>query len=269
MWEFIMGLKKYLSCLMFVFMIGACSNRTPSIAPSSDSLQSIVVHAREGNCQYDDFYASMTFNTIVGSDISNFKMPTKAVYDDHPVLIKGIFVDKEETTLIKASQLKKYDGSFHDLYILYYYIGNTDDEYCFDPTTDFDGEYTNSRGNRLTINRGELTGNFGDIHFTTSNIEKNQTIDYKINRITYYFDDIVVYSSDLGQDNLEGGFSYRLCNYYIDGNNLTTIKNDVTKCGILFLYLCDAIEKYKNEEPPEIAAFLYTKNNTFSIDFDL
>ena len=246
--------KKYIFFLSF--LLTACVYK-PNNA--------IVLHVRYANGVYDREISSSKISVEIGKDISLIEIPNKDVLDSHPGIISGIFVDKQEKTKVKASQLKEYDGSFKDLYVVYDYIdyeGNND--FCINEKSDFDGEYLNYKNEKLTIDNGviaAISSNFG----INSEIEKNKSLGYCVNTATITMDGTAYSLNDF--DHIDNSVNYFL-GYYSYDNKETLFHNDLTKCGFILNVFYDAACNIKQENL-DIKDFIYYKNNTFSIDYDL
>ena len=77
----------------------------------------------------------------------------------HAYYVCGVYLDEEETTMIKASQLYNYDGSFDTVYIhRQYFIHNNSKGNI----NDFYGTYYNIYHDKLVIENGDLIGEYGD-----------------------------------------------------------------------------------------------------------
>lgn len=230
------------------------------------SYNNVTIHARYADGFYDKSIGSINISVEIGSDISFINLPDKEIWDSHPGIIKGIFVDEKETTKVKASQLKAYDGSFKDIYVLYNYIDyEENDEYCIDEKTFFDGEYLNYKNESLTIANRHITS-VASNYSMSAELEKNRSLGYCVKTATFNVNDSLYSLDDF--DRLDKSINFSLGYFSCNENQEISFKNDLTKCLCMLTVFYDAACKI-NQATLEIQNFIYYKNNTSSIDYDL
>ena len=263
-----MGLKKYILLLIAASLsCVSCSNEEEE--PQISGYEGILtIHARYADGKYDEQISPMTIDIKIGDDLSEIELPNKDSWDGHQGVIKGIFVGKKEKTKVKASQLKSFDGTFSDLYVLYYYINLEENQkFSIDEKKDFDGEYANHKGDRINIDGGVLTGYYRDITFVTTPLKRNYSHDYCFESATIIEGKKQTSSQDLLESS-SSGLTYMFGKATIDDSGTEGFINDLTLSCVFssFYYLC--VEEYYQERLSS-SDFCFSKPNTFSIDYDL
>lgn len=250
------------------------NHQTNSVSSLSDIVynEEITIHARPVDGEYDsDNQQTIVYKTNIGCDISDLTIPEKHAWDSHALITRYIYIDKEETTLVKASQLKRYDGSFHDLYVVQYYydLGPNNEEKCLNPLVDYDGEYKNYKGDTLVIENGRISGNYGDITFSTGEIKVNLPYECTIEEMSFNIDGTIVTQETHPELLNYSGLS--LPTYLgfkqIDDGSFKMI-SDITRIGVQFFYPMEAYELLKGKSLGPISDFYYIRNNNFSIVYD-
>lgn len=262
-----MGLKKFVLLLAIISsLFSSCSGEDDQ--PLSGYEGVITIHARFADGEYDNQIASTNIDVRIGDDLSLIELPNKGIWDGHPGIVKGIFIGKKERRKIKASQLKSFDGTFSDIYVLYYYIGlDGNQKICIDEKKDFDGEYFNCKNNKISLVDGVMTGDYRGVTFVTSPIEKVMDYKYRFDNAVIYDGDKEVHSENLMRQNTSG-LEYSFGKVILDENGEQQYVSDLTMVNILssFYYMC--MREYYQESMPMLD-FCFSKPNTFSIDYDL
>ena len=264
-----MGIKKIILLLITTSLLCAsCSNEEeePQISGYEGTL---TIHARYADGKYDDGFDPLKYDVKTGNDISNIILPNKdGMMDGHPVIAKGIYTSKKEKTKVKASQLKNFDGTFSDLYVVYYYkAGVADEKYYIDFEKDFDGEYTNYKGLNLTICKGIMTSQFGDFQLSSSVIKRGTPDCYcdsgelKINSETLTIDNSKKRNQSMNYGN--DGFYYE-----IDHEGNSSESRDLTISYVLVHLFFNLVSDYY-QKSQSLLEFYFLGKNTLSIDYDL
>lgn len=260
-------MRNYLKVLILpVLLLSSCNNGSEPVYTDT-----IATNFRAINEEYDPQRLTPKFyETYLGADISNIGFPSSNMWDDSAYIIYRIYADKEETKLVKASQLKKYDGSFHGLFAVgkYYDLGTTQKENCVDHLTEYDGEYTNCLGDKMIIENGKIRGTYSEYSFSTTEIRTLSPGHYDFEIVTITIDGHEYDANDLSKGEASG---FNPCNIrvYQDEKHLWKAKQDLTKFGFCFSMLDICLSDYFEDWDKPLETFYYTRNNDFSIDYDL
>lgn len=260
-----MSNKVLLFLVISPFILSSCSNNEEE-QPLSGYEGALTIHARCIDGKYDGEFNPLTYSVHIGDDISGLKIPDKkGVFDGHPVLAKAIYTSKKEKTKVKASQLKNFDGTFSDLYVLYYYLnGKVKENQYINPSEDFDGNYTNLKGDIIQIDQGIISGKYGELDFVSTAIKREDP---------YYCDDAVLSDGSKELKTSEINLASHAIKFYSTGNILNNEGTavdyfDLTKRCVYLPFLCDLVSEYYDESKNPIE-FHYIGNNDLSIDYDL
>lgn len=260
-----MSNKVLLFLVIFPFILSSCSNNEEE-QPLSGYEGALTIHARCIDGKYDGEFNPLTYSVHIGDDISGLKIPDKkGVFDGHPVLAKGIFVSKKEKTKVKASQLKNFDGTFSDLYVLYYYLnGKVNDNQYIDAQRDFDGDYFNQSGDKITIDHGIISCEYKGFNLVSTVIKRDSTC--------YCDDAILTDKNDQIKTSELQGMSYEFklfdTGLILNSEGTSVDHVDLTKRCVFVSIFWDLVSYYLNENLP-YTEFYFTGNNYLSIDYDL
>ena len=231
----------------------------------------IATNFRAINQEYDPQKLTPNYyQTYIGDDISYLGFPSGHMWDDSAYVISRIYTDKEETKLVKASQLKNYDGSFHGLFAVgkYYYSDTMQLENCVNHLTEYDGEYTNCLGDKMIIENGKIRGTYSEYSFSTTEIIALPPGYYDFETVTITIDGQDYDANDLSEGEASG---FNPCNIrvYQNEKHQWKAKQDLTKFGFCFSMLDICLSDYFEDWDKPLETFYYMRNNDFSIDYDL
>ena len=263
-----MGIKKIILLLITTSLLCASCSKEEKEPQISGYEGILTIHARYADGKYDEQISPMTIGIKIGDDLSELELPNKNSWDGHPGIVKGIFISKKEKTKVKASQLKNFDGTFTDLYVLYYYINLEENpKYSINEKKDFDGEYTNQKGDKINISGGVLTGYYRDITFVTTPLKRSYSHDYCFESATIIEGKKQTSSQDLLESS-SSGLTYMFGKATIDDSGTEDFINDLTISCVFSSFYYSCVEEYYQERLSSLD-FCFSKPNAFSIDYDL
>lgn len=183
---------KKLRLILLLPLLACCSPSRPdfSVDPNVEDGYIKIVEVIKMEKGYETYEFLTPMKT--GDPLANiqWKTPYSDVYADIDFVFNGLYLDKEETTKLKASQYYTYDGSFKILYCdMAAYATINFGKYLT-------GEYTNYLGDKVTVDSNGGKGSFYQDWNFEFEFNKSARNSYDIN-----LKNCILYGKDNTKDN--------------------------------------------------------------------
>ena len=271
-------MKKALFLFLVIPLIACASSKT------SESSQSINSHSESGDSYSISFshiyvdgsspnkYKANTIEVSLGDDITS-NMGWSTYIGTSPYLL-GIRTTKEGP-LVKASQLKSYDGSYSSLY-MFWCAKENEDNYL----SNYYGTYQNYHGDELVINSEGFSWEYSvaedyKVNFSCSNFEMTRNL-------SPCFSSLFINNVEI---ELNGPLCFSISSFYVEYSDIegepliypNILYNAICFDTILLQgYLNDYLESidspYRIDDNPSYSPMeecIYFANNDVTIDYDL